>query len=69
MIVFAESEDSAVKAASPLRSALWGVHKLAVLLPSGFEPIKVGSWVDVHAASRSVACLQAKGRCRSACVV
>ena len=50
MIVFAESEEGAVKAASPLRSALWGVHKLAVLLPSGLEPIKV--LPPMHSASQ-----------------
>ena len=47
MIVFAESEEGAVKAASPLRSALWGVHKLAVLLPSGLEPIKA-RWTLIY---------------------
>ena len=39
--MFAASEDAAIVIADKLRSALWGIHKLAVLLPSGLEPIKV----------------------------
>lgn len=42
-MVFAESEGAAQAAAEPLRAALWGEHKLAVLLPHGHEPIQVGS--------------------------
>ena len=41
VIVFADTEEAAVAAATPLRNALWGKHKLAVLLPHGDEPIKV----------------------------
>jgi Lhr-like helicase len=41
VIIFAPSEAEAQGAAEPLRSALWGDHMLAVLLPSsGAEPIK-----------------------------
>lgn len=40
VIVFTDSEEAAVAAATPLRNALWGQHKLAVLLPHGDEPIK-----------------------------
>lgn len=41
VIVFTDSEEAAVAASNPLRTALWGEHKLAVLLPHGDEPIKV----------------------------
>ena len=41
VIVFTDTEEAAVAAATPLRNALWGKHKLAVLLPHGDEPIKV----------------------------
>lgn len=41
VIVFAETEDQAVKLATPLRNSLWGVHRLAVLLPHGEEPLQV----------------------------
>lgn len=43
VMVFAENEEAAVAAAEPLRAALWGDHKLAVLLPHGLEPIQVSS--------------------------
>ena len=38
-IVFVGDEAAAVAAAPALRSALWGVHRLAVLLPGGREPV------------------------------
>lgn len=41
VMVFAGSEAEAIGAADPLRTALWGQHRLAVLLPHGEEPIKV----------------------------
>lgn len=39
--MFTGSEEAAVAAADPLRTVLWGQHRLAVLLPHGEEPIKV----------------------------
>ncbi|KAK9816599.1 hypothetical protein WJX72_002558 [[Myrmecia] bisecta] len=39
VMVFADSEADARQAAPPLRSVLWGDHKMSVLLPSGEEPI------------------------------
>jgi hypothetical protein len=41
VMVFVESEEAARRAATPLRSGLWGEHKVAVLLPHGEEPIQV----------------------------
>lgn len=41
VMVFAADEEAARQAASPLRSALWGDHKVSVLLPQGEEPIQV----------------------------
>ena len=40
-MVFVESEEAARAAAMPLRSGLWGDHKVSVLLPHGEEPIQV----------------------------
>ncbi|GAB4823402.1 hypothetical protein N2152v2_010448 [Parachlorella kessleri] len=40
VMVFASSEDQAQALADPLRTVLWGDHKLSVLLPSGVEPIQ-----------------------------
>ncbi|CAG9465791.1 unnamed protein product [Pedinophyceae sp. YPF-701] len=39
VLVFANSDVEVKAAAQPLRGALWGVHKMSVLLPSGEEPI------------------------------
>ena len=41
ILVFADDEEVAAALAEPLRNALWGAHKIAVLLPHGQEPIKV----------------------------
>lgn len=41
VMVFVESEEAARAAATPLRSGLWGDHKVSVLLPHGEEPIQV----------------------------
>ena len=49
---------SAIIIADALRSALWGMHQLAVLLPGGLEPIKVRVACFVHSASPlQVTCL------------
>ncbi|CAL8467542.1 g7080 [Coccomyxa elongata] len=40
VMVFVESEEAARAAAMPLRSGLWGDHKVSVLLPHGEEPIQ-----------------------------
>ena len=39
-IVFAKDERTAKNAAKALRASLWGVHTLAVLLPTGKEPTR-----------------------------
>lgn len=39
-MVFAGSEAQAAQLAGPLRSVLWGEHRVSVLLPQGDEPIK-----------------------------
>jgi superfamily II DNA/RNA helicase len=41
--VFASDEASARDAAEPLRSALWGTHTLAVLLPGGEAPTRAAT--------------------------
>lgn len=38
-VVFAADSASTEASAEPLRAALWGRHRMAVLLPRGFEPI------------------------------
>ncbi|KAL4447639.1 hypothetical protein ABPG75_004858 [Micractinium tetrahymenae] len=40
VMVFAGSEEQARQLAGPLRTVLWGDHKISVLLPEGTEPIK-----------------------------
>mmetsp|Transcript_16428 Transcript_16428/g.49215 ORF Transcript_16428/g.49215 Transcript_16428/m.49215 type:complete len:579 (+) Transcript_16428:69-1805(+) len=40
ILVFTPSQEAAEEVAEPLRNALWGLHKLAVLLPDGQEPIR-----------------------------
>ncbi|KAI3429427.1 hypothetical protein D9Q98_005521 [Chlorella vulgaris] len=40
VMVFAASEEQARDLSGPLRTVLWGDHKISVLLPEGTEPIK-----------------------------
>lgn len=39
-MVFAGSQEQARQLSDPLRTVLWGDHKISVLLPEGTEPIK-----------------------------
>ncbi len=50
VMVFAAGADQAQRLAGPLRTVLWGEHKIAVLLPQGEEPIQVcgGRALECH---------------------
>jgi len=50
-IVFTKDESSAKTAARALRASLWGVHTLAVLLPTGREPTRAAHAFRDGAAS------------------
>jgi len=39
-MVFASSDEEARAIADPLRTSLWGQHRLSVLLPTGFETVR-----------------------------
>lgn len=52
VIVFTSDEAAAVAVGDALRKALWGAHRIAVLLPQGQEPIKA-----LHAFRDNVASL------------
>ena len=60
VMVFASSDEQARQIADPLRTSLWGQHKLSVLLPTGFETVSAQLLVNPQSPlplATPVACL------------
>jgi superfamily II DNA/RNA helicase len=55
VVVFVRDAPAAATAGDALRSALWGVHTLAVLLPEGKEPVRAAAALRDGAATLLVA--------------